>query len=236
MFDFFTKIIGFLDKVFKIPEPIKKWIKPKMWFLFPIVFGIGLVAAFFCGRKCWDENHWYFDLKKEVLSTDLLLKSGKATVMPQIVIEYQDVIVYVLDLVNFYNINEADIRTDADGKNAHFSLEIEESQKDKLNDTKEAFRDLLESKIGEEKIKACEIYDIRLVHVEYFEYNRFNKSEQRNLCCSESETRVIQDGEVEIHRREKNFDLDSFNTRSSLISNAELFEYVNECADQIEKA
>jgi len=30
--------------------------------------------------------------------------------------------------------------------------------------------------------------------------------------------------------------LDSFNTRSSLISNAELFEYVNECADQIEKA
>lgn len=235
-----------LIELFKLfPEQIKsickKYLAPHIRVIALIGVATMMTFIFFQIRKYWNENHWYFtpynnENEMEMLSTDIPMKSGTATIQSQIVISYQNVIIHTLNICNYYDVNEAQadiINNGNDGNKAEFSFFVDAEQKEKLENLKETFMELLKSRIGEEEIKKCKIYDAHLIRVGYFAHDKGDNIIVRFLYATGEGTRVIQEREVQIRDRDNSFNLDSFHDKNTLKVNEDIMRNIESCANRI---
>lgn len=208
-----------------------------------MIVGIGLIM--FLNSNYYAENWkvpgWKFEMTKqgEVLIPDIELRGGYIVVCPQINVKYNDEIIYIINVKNYYNQNYNNLTYALkEHENIRgFILPIEEEQKIKENKFEEDFAYLLERKLSSDGIKNNDNIRIdfsRLAFVTY-QNKKANQSREMYIYLSDKNVRQILREEVGLRYSSNEIDLDLFDTEQSKYMNEELLKQVEQCTEQLYK-
>lgn len=180
---------GFLLEVYR---DIKKYIPDK--YLKCFLAGVVIIALcvllysflnsnYYAER--WRRPVWDYQEKEgcDIVKSDIELKAGDIVMTPQIVIKYDRDIVFIINIVSYYDKNTADLIEDSDGEARQFELLIEDSQRQKLDELFMQIQKEVKAQVGEvEPDKVAKLT---------FKATKVAKVHSQNLKASEDRTQYV---------------------------------------------
>lgn len=203
------------------------------WLVFILAFG-GMVFLI-CSdvlRERFGPPQWSFVEGDgyEAIQSNIPLQGGDVIVYPQIVVEYNGTVVFIVSVDCLYETNKVSMLQEDDTE-CLFVLTVTEEQKVKFDNLLAEFPRMLKTQLGEDDrymMESCDIYSSRLAQINY-QLVSSNVSHANYFYYDSGNQRTIQKKEKTIRQTSHRIDLDKS-------SNADIREIVMSCADAIVKA
>lgn len=200
------------------------------WLVFILIFG-GTVFLL-CSdvlRERFGPPQWSFVEGDgyEAVQSDIPLQGGDVIVYPQIVVEYNGTVVFIVSVDCLYETNKVSMLQE-DNTEYLFVLTVAEEQKVKFDNLLAEFPQMIKAQLGEDDrhmMEFCEIYPSRLMQINY-QLVSSNVSHVNYFYYDSGNQRTIQKKEKAIRQTSCRIDLDKS-------SNADIREIVMSCADAI---
>lgn len=130
--------------------PIKSII---IMFLVGITLMLGTIAVNVINKEFYDE-HWKkpeWDYREEkgydVMESDIELKAGNIIVTPQISVKYGKDVVFIIDIVSYYEKNAADLGENSNEEIRQFQLLVKDLQREKLSSLVQFIQEEVKEKV-----------------------------------------------------------------------------------------
>lgn len=201
-----------------------------LWLAFFLVFG-GMVFLV-CSDVLRDRlgpPKWSYVEKDgyEAVQSDIPLQGGDVIVYPQIVVEYNGTVVFIVNVDCLYETNKVSMSQEENTEDL-FVLTVTEEQRAKFNKLLAEFPQMIETQLSEDDrhmMDDCEIYPSRLAQINY-QLVPSNVSHINYFYCDSGNQRTIQ-------KREKAFRQTCYRIDLDKSSNADIRKVVMSCADAI---
>lgn len=220
----------------EIYRDIKKYIPDK--YLKCFLVGVAMIVLCALSYGFYNSNYyverwrrpvWDYQEKEgyDIVKSDIELKAGDIVVTPQIVIKYDRDIVFIINIVSYYDKNVADLTEDSDGEARQFELLVETSQRQKLDelfmqiqkDVKAQVGEVEPDKVAKLTFKATKVAEVHSQNLKASEdrtqYVYFTDAKESDMLVEDAEMR-----ESRYH-----IDLDNYNT--------EVQEIITLCVEKI---
>lgn len=171
----------------------------------------------------------------EVVRSDMPLKSGEMLIQPQIVVKYQEIIVYCLNIKNYYQGNWIALEKSDSQNLSEFKALTTKQQRIKLEKLQDSFFELLKESIAEKELNcdSLKVYTIRLADLKYQPLK--GKREHKYWYFSDADRKEISEWEVRHYNKNCWLDLELYKENVSIFLNQELMDHVERCLDEIEE-
>ena len=190
-----------------------------------------LQSSFFAQR--WGEPNWSYE-EDEIKGDELIigneeLNTGSAIIFPQVEVIYNDEIVLVITIKNYYSHNKAEMKK-VENKSL-FELVVPEANREKLKclntEINLLVKDELKQRVPDKKIK-FQTHIVRVAEISY-QNVKSNKGKTNFLLCSSESVRKISEKHAKLRWLKYKIDLNTFRLEES----AALDEISKECAKRL---
>lgn len=200
---------------------------------------VGACAFFYMSgiySKWIHEADWRIDLmeSEEKYVSDIELKAGDIIARPQLVVEYKQKIVFILNITEYYESDKALISNEKtkDGITSAFILKIADGQKENFESLKNAFEEALREEIKSDKINFVDIYETRVAQINYQNKGGI-KRKKRYLLKSSKDIGLITEKELIEKTSDVFFSMLDYSEDGMVDMNKEFKKNVEDCAEII---
>lgn len=217
----------------------------KIWNLIPaelwLCASVGILIFCFLESDFYRDNYkrptWNFHEEQgyDTLESDIELKTGKAIVAPKIIVKYDNIVVFIIDVYAYYNINVAELGRDGEGQMKLFRFEVEEEQKEKMEVLVKEFEGLLRGNVESEtqsEVRLLEVYEAKVIHIQT-QNVKANKEKGQYLYITDSLEREVQEKEHILWSTEYNINLDEYAANRPIYENVDLLKLIDICVEKI---
>lgn len=187
----------------------------------------------------WKMPVWDYQEEEgyDVIESDIELKAGNIVITPQIIVKYDKDVVFIIDIVSYYEKNAADLGKNSNEEIRQFKLLVEDSQREKLTSLFLYIQEEVKDKVFDEKpdksaklvfeeVKVAEIHSQNL---------KASGDETQYIVITDSEEVEISEPKAAMHKTVFHINLDNYVIKGEIGDNAEVEDIISACVEKILK-
>lgn len=230
-------LLKIIDKISTLQGGLFKSIC--IWVLVSVCFYWGTKSDYFMEK--WQVPKWNFigNEYEERMISDIELASGSITMCPQIVVKYQNEIVYIINVIDLYDKNYKNLsfgeKDEQDVDNKQFVFYISDGNGEKLDNIISELSELIQEQLdnsGIEEKGKIEVYGVRLAKVIY-QNKKANQSREMYVYISSDSVKRIIKRELRLRCSENVIELEKYDCKESVYMNTMILEHVQGCIEKI---
>ena len=232
--DFFTAIFELLDR-------IKDSKIARVLFIIAIICACFKVYDFWYKSDFFIEHFrkpvWNYSVEQgyDIIEADIELKTGKTVVTPQIQVKYDDKVVFIIDVLLYYELNQVYLSENADGKVQQFRLEVEDIQREKFNHLCDALKTIIVEKVSDKdfyKGAQLEFFEVKVVEINS-QNLKAGKTREQYMFISDFAEFDIGVWEAQTRRTIYHINLENYEPEGNIYENEEVMEIIDACVNKI---
>ena len=163
------------------------------------------------------------------------LKTGNIVVTPQIMVKYDDKVVFIMDVLLYYELNQVHLSENADGKVQQFRLEVEDIQREKFNYLCEEIKTIIAEKVsGKDSYKGVQLEFFEVKVAEINSQNlKADKTREQYMFISDFAEFDIGEWEAQTRHTIYHIDLENYEPEGNIYENEEVIEIIDVCVNKI---
>lgn len=212
-----------------------------------VLFIIAIIYACFSGYDFWYKSDFFIERFREpvwnysveqgydIIEADIELKTGNIVVTPQILVKYDDKVVFMIDVLMYYELNQAHLSENADGKVQRFRLEVEDIQREKISNLFEDIKTIIIEKVSSEdsnKGTRLEFCEVKIAEINS-QNLKADKTRQQYMFISDFAEFDIGAWEAQNRRTIYHINLENYESEGNIYENEEIIEIIDACVDKI---
>lgn len=186
------KIKDFLKILGKLKDIMPKWLFGILLVIVLIIIIPLAATIWFCSLDVYAERYQkpVWDYKEEqgydIIESDIELKTANVVVTPQIVVKYDNDVIFIIDIMFYYEDNSAKLDKSEEGYMNQFRLKIEDAQKEKMDGLFQDIKKIIVEKVSDkEKVAKLEFFETKVAWIKY-QNLKANREREQYMYISDS--------------------------------------------------